>query len=166
MSKCYQCGKADMVAGKGTVPYEQANLPYAVILAGVPVRRCPACGEEAVTVPNPDGLHGALSLHIVHARRALAPKEIRFLRKYLDWSAEHLAAVMGVDSKTLSRWENGRQKVGPVAERLLRVLVQQRLEEDPRAFAEQVFPGLGQGSADPAVPVRMAASRAGWREAA
>jgi putative zinc finger/helix-turn-helix YgiT family protein len=166
MSKCHQCGKADLVAGRGTVEYRQSGLPYPVLLASVPVRRCPACGEEAITVPDPEGLHRALALHVVRARRPLHPKEVRFLRKYLDWNAGRLSAVVGVDPKTVSRWENGRQKVGPVAERLLRLLVLQRLEADARAFTDEVLARLGQGTIEPGESVRLSSSRAGWREAA
>jgi transcriptional regulator with XRE-family HTH domain len=103
---------------------------------------------------------------MVEARRSLFAKEIRFLRKYLDWSAEHLAAVMGVDPKTLSRWENGRQKLGPVAERLLRLVVLQRLEADARAYTERVLPEVGGPAAASPEPLRLASSRRGWREAA
>ena len=166
MSKCYQCGKAEMVVSKGTIEYRQANLPYPVLLIGVPVRRCPSCSEESITVPDPEGLHHALAWHMVGARRSLFSQEIRFLRKYLDWSAEHLAEVMGIDSKTLSRWENGRQKLGPVAERLLRLLVLQRLEADARAFTEQVLPHVGQMTATSTEPLRLTSSRKGWRQAA
>jgi putative zinc finger/helix-turn-helix YgiT family protein len=166
MSKCHECGKADLVPGRGTIEYKQSGLPYPVLLAGVPIRRCPACGEEAITVPDPEGLHRVLALHVVWAKRPLDPKEVRFLRKYLDWSADRLSAVMGVDPKTLSRWENGRQKVGPVAERYLRLLVLQRLETDARAFTEEVLARLGLDAAEPSEPVRLASSRTGWREAA
>jgi transcriptional regulator with XRE-family HTH domain len=97
---------------------------------------------------------------------ALLAPEVRFLRKSLGWSAEHLSAMMGVDPKTLSRWENGRQKVGPVAERFLRMLVLQKLEEDAKGFADQVLPTLGHEPAPKDEPLHMARSRNGWREAA
>jgi len=111
-------------------------------------------------------LHRALCLHIVRVNRALLGQEVRFLRKYLAWSAEHLSAMMGVDPKTLSRWENGRQKLGPVAERFLRILVLQKLEEDAKGFADQVLPTLGHEPAGMAESLHMATSRNGWREAA
>lgn len=166
MAKCYRCGKAELVSRKATIEYKQAGLPYPVILANVPVRECPACSEQAVTIPDPEGLHRALSLYMVRVNRALFPQEVRFLRKYLAWSAEHLSAVMGVDPKTLSRWENGRQKLGPVAERFLRVLVLQRLEEDAKTFADEVLPKLGHQPADASESLRLSSSRTGWREAA
>jgi putative zinc finger/helix-turn-helix YgiT family protein len=166
MTKCYNCLKANMVARKATIEYKQSGLPYPVMLANVPVRECPACGEQAVTIPDAEGLHRALCLHVVRANRALLGQEVRFLRKYLGWSADHLAAVMGVDPKTLSRWENGRQKLGPMAERFLRILVLQKLEEGAKEFADQVLPTLGHEPAASDESLHMAASRNGWREAA
>lgn len=166
MAKCYKCRKAEMVVRKATIEYKQAGLPYPVMLGNVPVRECPACGEKAVTIPDAEGLHRALCLHIVRANRALLGQEVRFLRKYLGWSAEHLSAMMGVDPKTLSRWENGRQKLGPVAERFLRVLVLQKLEEDAKGFADQVLPTLGHEPTGMGESLHMATSRNGWREAA
>ena len=166
MSRCHHCGKADLVEHHRTVDYPQAGLPYPVLLVDVPVRECPACGETAITLPDVEGLHRALCRHIIHASRAMSGREVRFLRKYLGWRAEYLAAVMGVDPKTLSRWENGRQKVGPVAERLLRLLVLQRLEADPNPFVDTVLPTLTLAEAATVEPLRLTLARTGWRQAA
>ncbi len=162
--KCYNCGQADMQASEGTYEYDLTGLPYAIVLAGVPLERCPACGEEAITVPDPEGLHRAIALTIVAADRPLLGAEVRFLRKLLDKSAADLAGLMGVDVKTLSRWENGRQKIGRVAERLLRLLVHSRLAPKVVSFPEEVFPQLrdkGQPRA-----VKLVASPKGWEQAA
>ena len=162
--KCYQCGRAELRRETGVHEYEMSGLPYPVILIGVPIERCPACGEEAVTIPDPEGLHRLLALTIVEADRPILGGEIRFLRKLLDKSAENLASLMGIDVKTLSRWENGRQKMGPVAERLLRLLVHQKLVPAAATFAEEVFPQLpGKGEAR---PVKFSASESGWKQAA
>jgi putative zinc finger/helix-turn-helix YgiT family protein len=166
MAKCYTCRKAEMVTEAGTFEYEQANLPYKVILVGVPVQTCPSCEEQAVTIPDPEGLHRALCLAITEADRTLLPQEVRFLRKYLDWSAEKLAAVMGIDAKTLSRWENGKQKMGSVAERLLRLLVHHRLKPDTQAFTEELLSKLVDRPTRPPAPVKFTASRRGWEQAA
>jgi transcriptional regulator with XRE-family HTH domain len=53
----------------------------------------------------------------------LAGEQIRFLRKYLGWSREEFAAIMGVEGETISRWENNKAKMGKAADRLLRVFV-------------------------------------------
>ncbi len=162
--KCYECGKAEFERRQGIHEYDVAGLPYPVILVGIPIERCPACGEEVVTIPDPEGLHRLLALNIVEADRPLLPQEVRFLRKLLDKSAKDMAALMGVDTKTLSRWENGKQKMGKVAERLLRLLVHQRLAPEAASFADEVFPTLAEDGE--ARAVRLNASDAGWQHAA
>lgn len=166
MAKCYKCRKAEMIKEKGAFEYEQVNLPYPVLLVGVPIRRCPACGEQVVKIPDPEGLHRALCLHIVGVNRPLHGQEIRLLRKHLDRSAEQLAALMGVDAKTLSRWENGKQKVGPVAERLLRLLVHQHLSPDTGAYSDDLFPRLERKPRAKLTPIELSASSSGWNQAA
>ena len=105
-----------------------------------------------------------LGLMIVESDRLLLPQEVRFLRKLLDKSAEDMGMLMGVDAKTLSRWENGHQKMGKVAERLLRLLVHQRLAPEVSNFAEEMFPHLHEGGE--ATAVRFTSSSAGWLQAA
>lgn len=166
MAKCYKCRKAEMVKETGIFEYEQVNLPYPVLLVGVPIRRCPACDEQVVKIPDPEGLHRALCLHIVEANRPLHGQEIRLLRKHLDRSAEQLAALLGVDAKTLSRWENGKQKVGPVAERLLRLVVRQHLSPDAGAYSDDLFPRLEHKPGMKPAPLRLTTSSTGWNLAA
>ena len=162
--KCHSCGQAEMHTGIGTHEYRAAGLPYPVVLVGVGLETCPACGEQVVTIPNPEALHHQLALGIVQMERPMLAQEVRFLRKLLDRSSEEMAALMGVDAKTLSRWENGRQKMGKVAERLLRLMVHQRLAPKAAGFAESVFPKLRELGA--ATAVRFATSSTGWRQAA
>jgi putative zinc finger/helix-turn-helix YgiT family protein len=140
--KCPECGKAELVRGASVVEYHEARLPYSVILQGVPIQRCPDCGEELVSIPDPGGLHEVLCRHIITANRALLPGELRFLRRFLDRSSGAMAALIGVDAKTMSRWENGKQKMGAVAERLLRVIVANHLHWRDRLFADRLFPEL------------------------
>ncbi len=161
---CNKCGKAESRAEVGVHEYKAAGLPYAVVLVGVPVERCPACGEEVVTIPDPEGLHRLPALNMVEMERPLLPQEVRFLRKVLDKSAEHMGTLMGVDAKTLSRWENGRQRMGKVAERLLRLMVHQRLAPEAANFAEEMLPHLHEDGE--ATAVRFTTSSAGWRQAA
>jgi putative zinc finger/helix-turn-helix YgiT family protein len=161
---CYNCGRAELRAEVGAHEYKSAGLPYSVVLLGVSVQRCPACGEEVVTIPNPVGLHRLLALSIAELERPLLPQEVRFLRKFLDKSAVDMGALMGVDAKTLSRWENGRQKMGKVAERLLRLLVHQLVAPEVTNFAQDLFPRLAEDG--PALSVGFTTSNAGWQQAA
>jgi len=162
--KCYKCGKADLQSKHGVHEYRSAGLPYPVVLLGIPLEKCPNCGEEVVTIPDPEGLHRVLALTMVEADRPLLAQEVRFLRKLLDKSAEDMGSLMGVDEKTLSRWENGKQKMGKVAERLLRLMVHQKLAPEATTFADDVFPTLhDEGEA---TPVKVASSSTGWCQAA
>src|SRR5262249_21357158 len=58
----------------------------------------------------------------------LSPEEIRFLRTHLEWSGAEFAEHFDVTPQTVSRWECGKQDMGVVAERLLRLCV---LSKDP-----------------------------------
>lgn len=162
--KCYECGRAELRSEVGVHEYVMAGLPYPVVLVGVPIERCPECGEEVVTIPDPEELHRLLALNIVEADRPILAEEVRFLRKWLSKSAEDMATLMGVDLKTLSRWENGKQKMGKVAERLLRLLLHQKLAPEAVTFAEDVFPMLHDEGA--AAPVHFSTSADGWNRAA
>lgn len=161
---CYNCHKADLVKGDGIHDYRASGLPYPVLLVGVPLEKCPLCGEEVVTIPNPEGLHILLGLLIVESDRPLLHQELRFLRKLLDKSAEDMGKLIGVDEKTLSRWENGKQRMGKVAERLLRLMVHQKLAPEAANFAEELFPTLHETGE--AAPMKVASSTTGWSQAA
>ena len=164
--KCYKCGKAELRKEPGVYEYDLAGLPYPVVLVDIPIERCPACGEEVVTIPDPEGLHKHLALYIVGRDDPILPEEIRFLRKLLDKSAVELSTLIGVDAKTLSRWENGKQKMGTVAERLLRLLVHRKLAPRASRFAEEVFPGLHDQPPVEPHPVKFNRSGNSWQEAA
>lgn len=64
-----------------------------------------------------------IAMEVIGKRARLTPAEIRFLRKYLGWSGADLARRIGVSVGAVSRWENGREPMGPVADRLLRLMV-------------------------------------------
>lgn len=79
-------------------------------------------GEQHVTVTNIDGLHQAIGRHLVMNRKALSPKEIRFLRNTLDLTQAELAERLGNTSQSVARWEKGECEVPGAAEKLLRVI--------------------------------------------
>jgi len=147
--------------------YDLAGLPYRIILQNVPVHTCPSCGERSVTIPDVEGLHRRLALDIVAEPRPLLPQEIRLLRKTLDWTAEQMSRVIGVDVKTVSRWENGKQKMGPVAERLLRLIVRD-LEPRPAEWVRTVLSELSEQPDSKQKPssVTWKATSKGWQKAA
>jgi putative zinc finger/helix-turn-helix YgiT family protein len=114
---------------KNTITVSQENYLYTssglrnVTLVGVDVRRCGTCGWNAAVIPNVDGLHHLLAKMIIEKKSRLHSSEFRFLRKHLGQSSSDFAALIGVTPETISRWENEKEQVSPVADRLLRVLV-------------------------------------------
>lgn len=119
--KCARCGTG-MVARRGKYLYEPVS-GVQVYLKDVEVNRCEKCGEVEVTIPRIERLHRAIAFHIVNRHWRLSPGEIKYLRKYLGWSGSDFAAHMGVNNSTVSRWENERERIGPQADRLLRLMV-------------------------------------------
>ncbi len=165
--KCFRCKRADMVTEVGMVDYTFSGLPYEVILVNAPVQRCPSCGEQVDAVPRPDELHRVLGLHIVEQAGRLVGAEVRFLRKLLNWSAKDLANVFGVDAKTVSRWENDKDPMGPVSERLLRLLVRdlEPVDGGTASWVMQSFPALSQAQGRHG-PIRLEACDGRWSVAA
>ena len=79
-------------------------------------------GEEYLTIQDLDGLWKAIGLHLVTTRKALAPKEIRFLRQQMKMTQAELGARLRVSDQTVARWEKDQcDKDGP-ADMMLRVL--------------------------------------------
>lgn len=118
--KCLQCGHP-MKTRRENYRYDASGLP--VTLLGVEVSRCSHCGEHEVEIPRVEELHHRIALKVISKRSRLTPAEIRFLRKTLGWSGADFARHIGVDAGTVSKWENGAVRMGPIADRLLRLMV-------------------------------------------
>lgn len=120
--KCEECGGQMIVERDAVRRYDIGGLPH-VVLQGVEVSRCQKCGKEEVAIPRLGQLHHVIAMYLVRQPRMLAPVEIRFLRKHTGYTTGEFAQIMGVARETVSRWETGGQPMGPVADRLLRVVV-------------------------------------------
>jgi putative zinc finger/helix-turn-helix YgiT family protein len=129
MEQCYACGNAlEVIRDK---PYEYTECGLNVLLLGITQYRCASCGEEYAALPAPDKLHRVIGVELCRHRKALLlPEEIRFLRKELGLKAKDLAASLGVNDATVSRWENGKQQIGEGSDRLLRTLYLSCTEEE------------------------------------
>ena len=120
--KCDECGGAVTAERPAVRRYDIGGLPH-VELHGIEVERCNECGKEEISIPRIGQLHNVLSTMFVTQPRMLANVEIRFLRKHIGLSTAEFAEMMGVSRETVSRWETGTNKMGAVADRLLRLLV-------------------------------------------
>jgi putative transcriptional regulator len=119
--KCLECGKEIKVVKESRFHYTMSGLSK-VYLNGVTNYKC-SCGESEVEIPNIEQLHEVLADTIATQQTRLAPEEIRFLRSHLGLSGVDFARRVGAAPETVSRWENGLQKMSDPAERLLRLLI-------------------------------------------
>jgi len=92
-----------------------------LILEDIDVFKC-ACGENIVRIPGVDELHRLVGMRIIEKNSPLTGSEIRFLRKNMGMSAMKLAGFMGIDNATVSRWENGKQKISKSHDHFLRLI--------------------------------------------
>jgi putative transcriptional regulator len=76
----------------------------------------------AVSIHDVDGLHKAIGLNLVMAKKILSPKEIRFLRNELLMSQYTLGKLLGVSEQAVRRWETGKTTMPKPSEFLLRLV--------------------------------------------
>lgn len=123
--KCRTCVMEEMVENKATdaAPYHYTlSGLQGVYLIGISVWRCATCGTEIPVIPKIGELHEAIARSLIKRASALTGKEIRFLRKNAGFQSAEFAALMGVSATYMSKVENGRLKLGPGADKLVRIL--------------------------------------------
>ena len=137
---CVVCG-GKMVKKGDTYQYDECGL-RGVTLVGVTVRECEKCGEREVAIPNIEGLHRCIARSLTQRKSALLGAEVRFLRKWLGYSAQDFAGLIGVTPETVSRWENGKRDIPAVADRALRLMVlrSEPVDSYDLAFFETIAP--------------------------
>ena len=135
VSQCSDCGKEARVV-RGTYRFRESGLDN-VVLKGVEIVKCAACGNEDPILPNLDGLLRILAVAIVTNRLPLAGAEVRYLRKYLGMSGERFARILHTDKSTLSKWETGAVNLGSKSDLLIRA-VALNLGRGLRDNAEQI----------------------------
>ncbi|MGH7726779.1 MAG: type II TA system antitoxin MqsA family protein [Candidatus Eiseniibacteriota bacterium] len=118
---CLECGTR-MESTREDYVYEPV-AGLRVLLQKVQVARCSECRTLVPAIPKIAQLHRVIASSLVQKATSLAPPEIRYLRKHLGFSGEEFAHRMGVRRESVSRWETGKEPMGPVADRLLRLMV-------------------------------------------
>jgi len=131
MRKCRDCGQTAVETRREDHQYIESGLSN-VIVKGMEIRECTACGARTNVLPRVTELHRTIAMALVRKSSRLASEEIRFLRKEMGWSGRDFASHMGVVHETVSRWENGHEPASGLADRLLRLMVivnDKRLED-------------------------------------
>ncbi len=95
---------------------------------------------DGVVIHDMDGLHRAIGEHLVTSKKALNPKEIRFLRHEMDLTQAELGDLLRVTDQTVARWEKSECPIPGPAELLVRVLYLGHVAKkvDVRKLAEQL----------------------------
>ena len=119
--KCSECG-APVTFHSGSYLFTESGLPN-IVLQGVGVADCPACGNSEVCIPRLSKIHRTIALALANSPVRLDGAQLRFLRKHLGHSGEQLANYLHTDKTKISKWENGEDSIGPSIDRLLRLLV-------------------------------------------
>lgn len=140
-----ECGLDDVFLASG---FRREETPYGA----------------AVVIEDQDGLHKAIAHYLVTSRKPLTGKEIRFLRKHMDWTQADFARLIGVDVQTFARWEKGETRVPGPADRIIRVAYRE-FADDPVGVIE-LLKELEAG--DASIPDRrlFEATPSGWQVAA
>ena len=82
-----------------------------------------------------EGLHKAISLHIIRRDNKLSGKDFRFLRKELELTQQQLAKYLGIKPLEINRWELEKTAgINPLADRLLRLLYLEKTLGNPHVL--------------------------------
>jgi len=132
-----RCSECDGVQIPRSGPYRYAiTRSWSVVLDNTTHWRCGSCGSEAVDVVAPTRLQCVIASLVIRKKTRLVADEIVFLRRLLDQSSQDMARTLGVTRESVSRWETGKQPIGVVPERLLRVIAALWLPEGEFDFHE------------------------------
>ena len=98
-------------------------IPFTVIVLDSAIERHSGGSAKApiVSIPALPKLLERVAIERVCTPRRFAQQEIAFLRKTLMKTGRQFAKLLEVAPETISRWENGRDPMGPHPERLLRL---------------------------------------------
>jgi transcriptional regulator with XRE-family HTH domain len=100
-------------------PYTECGLDN-VVVKDILVYNC-ACGAIVPDIVAISTLDRFIFLALLKKPAILDGAEVRFLRKFVGYSATQLADVIGSTKVTISRWENGAAPITKNPDRLLRL---------------------------------------------
>jgi putative zinc finger/helix-turn-helix YgiT family protein len=149
---CASCGKA-IRPERSNHCYEESGLPN-IVLQGVEVRSCVHCDHHEIVIPQVIKVHRAIAAGLLKSPYRLTGPQVRFLRRHLELSGEQLAAFLHTDKTKISKWERGSDPIGPVSDRLMRLVVA-ALDKDLAAHSPAVARGLPNISDEPGTNVVM-----------
>ena len=118
--ECTGCGQP-LTPALRSYRYTESGLSN-VILQGVKIADCPACGNSDVIIPRMAKIHRAIAQALAKSPTRLTGEQLRFLRNHLGRSGQELARYLHTDKTKISKWERGEDRIGPATDRLIRLL--------------------------------------------
>jgi len=118
MRKCLECGHRELLRATKKIDFNGVALVEGVVYT------CKACGARYEGFSHVEELSRAVAKHIARGEERLSPAEIRYLRKYLEYSSKDFAEFLGVTLETVYRWEspNSPKPMKLATEKLLRYM--------------------------------------------
>lgn len=84
-------------------------------------------GDEIITIPAVNKLHGVIALGIVSHKHGMSGDELRFLRTEMGYTQAELAELVHHDKQSIGRWERGEFDLDSAAEAIIRRLAIEKL---------------------------------------
>jgi putative zinc finger/helix-turn-helix YgiT family protein len=119
MESCPICNEGTMQPAERTL---RAEVNGHVFIATVMGRRCDACNEGVIDGRDLEQFELAVASALADAGDA-SGEAFRYARKTLGLTAAELAAVLGVTPESISRWENAKHPIDPMALTIVALLV-------------------------------------------
>ena len=150
MRECPICGEQGFCERRGEFRFDPPpNIPAGtIVIADAVWEECEACGEQIIG----HELDQALDAESRRRQGLLSPSEIKAIRERVGLSQAQIAGLMGVGSKTYTRWETGKSIQNKSNDNLIRLINQDpsvlaRLEAqrrpDRRKTLDRYFDSLG-----------------------
>ncbi|MER8777601.1 helix-turn-helix domain-containing protein [Mesorhizobium sp. M0977] len=95
-------------------------------------------GDEIITIPAVNELHGVISLGIISHKHGISPEELRFLRTEMGYTQSELATLVHHDKQSVGRWERGEYDIDSSAETIIRQLAIEKLGLEPGFGMEEL----------------------------
>jgi DNA-binding transcriptional regulator YiaG len=148
--------------------YKACGLDDIYLLNGV--EKHESAYGRGISVHNAKALHREIGHYLIMHRKALSPKEIRFLRKEMEMTQEELGDCLGITGQTVARYEKGETEIPGPVDQLTRFCFAFYLmpQEERAKVMEEVMEAvkeMRQMDEAPPMPVYFGATGQGWDEA-
>lgn len=108
--------------------YRECGLDN-IFLLNIKRFSCNKCGEIYHNFGDMGQLHQLIAETLIKKKELLTGLEIRFLRKYLGYSSSIFSKIIGYEVEHLSRIENKKVQVTETFDRLVRLLILERMPD-------------------------------------